>query len=99
MSICEMIMDNLMLLWDGIGFFGTAHHKLGRCEGKPVHWYDKCFEPTYLIMLLISITVPTYIILTEFNELGEPKSQFSELIPQDLYRFPAHNTMPLHGIL
>lgn len=92
-------MDNLYLLWDGIGFFGPMHHKLGRCEGKPVKFYDKFIEPDFLFMMTLSIAIPILVIIMEFRELGEPKSQFSELIPSDLYQFPAHNSMPLHGFI
>ena len=37
----EIIKRYTLLLWDGLGFFGTATYKLRRLRGKKVGWCDK----------------------------------------------------------
>ena len=59
-----------LMLWDGLGFFGTDHTKLGRLKGEKVDFYTpfKCFRKMILMLILLSVTI--YILVTEISKLG-----------------------------
>ena len=99
-SCWENLKTVCLMMWDGLGFFGTGHHKLGRLRVNKIEfqWWHKCIEPTEMLILLISIGVFVYIIATEVVLIGTEKGQFSSLIPNDLYFFNASTTMPLHMV-
>ena len=37
----DLVIDYAFLLWDGLGFFGTAIHKLWRLRGYKPRWFDR----------------------------------------------------------
>lgn len=91
LTCCEIIKENLFLIWDGIGFFGTAHYKLLRCAGVPFKWWHRLYSPVQIVQWIIVIVLPLIIIAIEADEIGNHKFQMSDLIPKNKYTFPAHN--------
>jgi len=68
------------MVWDGLGFFGTDHTKLGRLEGEKVTFWTPFKSYKVMILSTIGFIVATYVIVTEFNKLGTRKSQTISLI-------------------
>jgi len=68
------------MVWDGLGFFGTDHTKLGRLEGEKVTVWTPFKSYKVMILSTIGFIVATYVIVTEFNKLGTRKSQTISLI-------------------
>ena len=62
------------MLWDGVGFFGSDDTKLGRLKGKKVTWgtpFGSCKMNTLLILVL---TISSFVIITEISHLGNQKT-------------------------
>lgn len=59
-----------LLLWDGLGFFGTDHMKLGRLRGEKVNFLTPFKSPNTIIGYIFLISVTLYIVLTEVSNLG-----------------------------
>ena len=55
-----------LMLWDGLGFFGTDHAKLGRLKGEKVNFCTKFKSPRTLIVSLVGIILG---VLLLYNEL------------------------------
>ena len=79
MSWCSEFCKNLygysLILWDGLGFFGTDHMKLGRLRGEPVHFFTMFTSPRTMIMSLLGLVIGIYLVVTEAEKLGTQKSQ------------------------
>lgn len=58
------------MLWDGLGFFGTDHTKLGRLRGEKVNFLTPFKSFRYMLLLLIGLSVTLYILITEISTLG-----------------------------
>lgn len=69
-----------LMVWDGLGYFGTDHTKLGRLEGEKVTFWTPFKSYKVMILSTIGFIVATYVIVTEFNKLGTRKSQTISLI-------------------
>ena len=59
------------MLWDGLGFFGTDHMKLGRLKGEKVDFCTFMKSPKSVGMSLLGIALATYIVIMEVGNLGE----------------------------
>ena len=59
-----------LMLWDGLGFFGTDYMKLGRLKGEKVDFFTRCSSPKDLILLSLTLGVSLYFIFTEIEKLG-----------------------------
>ena len=70
----QLIKENILMLWDGLGFFGTGFHKLQRLEGVKFKWWHKLLSISEMTTLMISIFIVIYIISSEFIYLGTIKS-------------------------
>ena len=60
-----------LMVWDGLGFFGTDHMKLGRLKGEKVTFCTFLTSPRSLIMTVLGLTIASYLILTEVDNLGK----------------------------
>ena len=87
------------MLWDGLGFFGTGHHKLDRLEGVKFRWWHKMYNLTEMSTIAISFSIMFYIFFSEFVKLGTIKLQFSSLVKNNNYTYQASEIMPMHGII
>ena len=63
------------MLWDGLGFFGTDHMKLGRLKGEKVTFCTMFSSPRTLVLTLILMVLGISLIITEAQKLNKPKSQ------------------------
>ena len=65
-----MLKVNVLMLWDGVGFFGTKFHKLARCEGVKFEWWHRLLEPTDMLIYAILIIVVLIVVFQEIHHLG-----------------------------
>lgn len=59
------------MLWDGLGFFGTDHMKLGRLRGEKVDFLTPLKSPKDLTLAMLVVGVSLYFVFTELNNLGK----------------------------
>ena len=59
-----------LMLWDGLGFFGTDHAKLGRIKGEKVNFCTKFSSPRTLTMSLLGIILGIYLLYNELQLLN-----------------------------
>ena len=75
MTWCEEFRQNVygfaLMLWDGLGFFGTDHMKLGRLKGERVNFITPFKSPSTILISLFGISLMLYIILKEGSNLGK----------------------------
>ena len=57
------------MLWDGLGFFGTDHMKLGRLKGEPVTFTTMFSSPRTLVLSLMLLGLGLYLVITEAEKL------------------------------
>ncbi len=69
------------MMWDGLGFFGFDHPKLGRLGSEPVRWFTKFKSVYFTVSLIISATVIFYVVIMEASKLNTIKTQTTTLIP------------------
>lgn len=62
------------MVWDGLGFFGTDHMKLGRLKGEPVNFLTMFKSPKSLMLWFLTVGLFAYLIATEADKLYSPKS-------------------------
>ena len=85
------------MLWDGLGFFGTDHMKLGRLQGEKVDFCTFFKSPKTLVLSLVGLSVAIYLILTEAKKLDMPKSQTISLIETREYTYHFSDAIALHA--
>ena len=73
-SIQDAIMANLLILWDGTGFFGTKFFKLARLEGVKFEWWHKFKDPMDLLQNMIIFMTILFIIIHEVEMIGSTKA-------------------------
>ena len=75
MTKWEELRENVyglsLMLWDGLGFFGTDHMKLGRLEGEKVNFMTPFKSPRTLILYFLGLALMIYIIISEGRSLGK----------------------------
>ena len=64
-----------LMLWDGLGFFGCDHTKLGRLKGEKVNFLTAFKSVRYVTLLMMAFAVTTYILVTELSKIDTQKSQ------------------------
>lgn len=72
-----------LMLWDGLGFFGTDHMKLGRLRGEKVNFCTPFKSPRTLLLGLAGLILAIVIIVIEVEKIGKQKSQTVSLVQQD----------------
>lgn len=53
------------MMWDGLGFFGTDHDRLGRMKGEKVNFCTKFSSPRTLMISLLAFGVGLFLLITE----------------------------------
>lgn len=79
-SYFQLINFYTLILWDGVGFFGTDQHKLARLRGVAFKWFHKFRSVRLVIFNLLIIGLALYVIVTEVNKLGSESNMFSSLV-------------------
>ena len=69
-GLWETIKINLLILWDGVGFFGHSFHKLPRCEGIKFKWWHRFKDQKTILLNVIFIAAMISIIVSETRSLG-----------------------------
>ena len=72
---CNIFLEYLYLIWDGMVFFGHDDNKLERLRGVKPRWYDRFKNRRWLIFNVTFVSVSAYILSFEFNLIGQVKSQ------------------------
>ena len=58
------------MMWDGLGFFGTDHMKLGRLKGEKVDFTTPFRSPRTLLLGGLGFAIALFIIISEISNLG-----------------------------
>ena len=85
------------MVWDGLGFFGTDHTKLGRLKGEKVNFFTPFKSYRLLILSTVGFLIACAVIFTEFNKLGTRKSQTISLVQKDGFNYDYTDSLALHG--
>ena len=85
------------MLWDGLGFFGTDHMKLGRLRGEKVDFCTMFSSPRILIMTLLAVGIAIYLVITEAKKLNLPKSQTISLVETMEYDYDVKDSIALRS--
>lgn len=68
------------MIWDGLGFFGTDHMKLGRLKGEKVNFCTPFKSPRTMIISTLLLIVSAFILIGELEHLYTQKSQTISLV-------------------
>ena len=85
------------MLWDGLGFFGTDHTKLGRLRGEKVNFLTPIKSPSSVIIFLLIASLTIYIIVKEGSNLGKQKSQTISLVQSQEFYYDYRDVLTLHS--
>lgn len=85
------------MLWDGLGFFGTDHSKLGRLKGEKVNFCTKFSSPRTLGISIAGLIVGLYLLITELNKLHTQKAQTIHLQRNELYKYDFSDAIALRS--
>ena len=85
------------MLWDGLGFFGADHMKLGRLKGEKVDFCTPFKSPRILFIGLLGLGIGLYIVLTEIYNLGQEKSQTISLVQDEDFSYHFSDAIALHA--
>lgn len=58
-----------LMVWDGLGFFGTDHMKLGRLKGEKVNFCTPFKSPRGMVLTLLMVALGLGIVINEFAHL------------------------------
>ena len=61
------------MMWDGLEFFGIDDTKLARINGVKTSYLDKFKNKKWLLTTFLGISVVTYVIVQQANQLGKLK--------------------------
>ena len=65
-----MLSEYMLMMWDGLGFFGFSDTKLPRLKGKKVTWCTPFKSWVNTPFLIIGLVVMALIIVMEVDNLG-----------------------------
>ena len=85
------------MLWDGLGFFGTDHMKLGRLRGEKVNFCTFIKSPKSIALTLAGIGLGIYLLITELAKLGTLKSQQITLVQDQEFNYHFSDAIALHS--
>ena len=85
----------LLMLWDGVGFFGTDHFKLGRLVGEKVNFLTPFKSTKFVIIFGLGMLITIYILVTEISRVGNQKSQTISFVRNDYYEYHFSEAIPL----
>ena len=74
-SCKDLFYEYSLLMWDGLGFFGFDDTKIARLRGAKVTFWTPFTSKKQTVLLIISLIVTIYIIITEAKKFGTLKSQ------------------------
>ena len=60
----------LLMLWDGLGFFGFDVAKLGRLKGEPVTYASKYKDTTKVSLTVSMIIFVIWVVITQVVKIG-----------------------------
>lgn len=79
-DFCSLMKKILLLLFDGLGFFGFDDTKLPRLKGEPVTFLSKLSSARWVILTLFSFIGACVIIILEAIKYGDLESQSLDLV-------------------
>ena len=85
------------MLWDGLGFFGTDHDRLGRMKGEKVNFCTKFSSPRTLILSLLGLLFGIFLLITELRKLNTQKSQTIQLRKYEYYKYNFSDAIALRS--
>ena len=65
-GVCDLINKYLLMIFDGVAFFGTSVFKLERLRGKKPSWTDKLGSKRDMFRWLVFSALFLYVFIYEF---------------------------------
>ena len=66
--------EYLLIMWDGMGFFGCDDTKLDRLKGEKVEFRTKFKSKKWVTYNLTLLTIVVYVLNQELSKLGTQKA-------------------------
>lgn len=85
----------LLLLWDGLSFFGFDDTKLDRLKGHPVTFFSKFTSLRWIVITFGSLIGALVILSIEIGKYGEVRRKMISLIVRDKYHYDANDAMTI----
>lgn len=85
------------MVWDGLGFFGTDHMKLGRLKGEKTNFCTFCKSPRTLVLSISLMALAVSIVINELNLLYTQKSSTISLIQDQEFIYNMSDGAALHS--
>jgi hypothetical protein len=91
------LKEYALLVWDGVGFFGSDLYKLPRLKGrKKLRWSDKCQSLRWIVVGAIAVTLLLIFAANELAQLGEEKDMVRLEQARSEFTFNLSEAVPLH---
>ena len=91
----ELLYEYVLLMWDGLEFFGLDETKLDRLKGHKVTFFTKFKSIRWIIMNFILAVLVIILFNQEISKLGMQKSQTVDLIDQDTMFYDPQESLPV----
>lgn len=85
----------MLLVWDGLGFFGFALHKLNRIKGEPVTWKTRIVGSTAGWVAIGYVFAIFMVVFFELSKYGDQKQTAVTLTHESLLTYNITNGMPI----
>ena len=79
-NIYTFLYPYMLIMWDGMGFFGFDDTKLARLRGIEVTFFSKFYSVRWVIFTLGSLIFALYILISEGSTYDNVKSRQISLI-------------------
>lgn len=86
------------MLWDGLGFFGTDTHKLGRNAGKKVGWCTKFENIAWVVTTSLWLICAVWILKSKSAKLGHQKTNTLQLESEPEYNYNVRKSFNFHFV-
>lgn len=91
----DLVWPFILMIWDGIGFFGTESHKLNRLRGEKVTCWTRLTSMRMRVMITIYIIAFVLVCVFELTKIGSVASTKVDLTFNNLKEYQLTEGLPL----
>lgn len=91
----EFLYPFLLIVWDGMGFFGFDDTKLARLRGVPVTFLSKFTSVRWIIFTIGSLLAALAILVIEGMKFGQVRTVQVSLELGEVYNYDVKSALPL----
>ena len=91
----NLVREYILLLWDGLGFFGFDETKLERLRGAKVDYFTKFKSAKWMITNILLGTFVLLVLRSAIMKIGTMKSQTVVLERKDTLLYPAKEALTI----